>query len=122
MRISDSPVEIIRSGIEQRNLVSGPTYLVFALQEEDPTSPFYGSNLYYFNTPGSVVEVMKEGTLGIGADKPLNTSRITGPEDPEPLNALVLADVRESLQATSESEDSSDAEAESLGVGGVLSE
>ena len=77
VRISDSPIEVVRSGIEQRNLLDGPTYLVFAVQEEDRSSPFYRSDFYYFNTPGSIVEVLDDGFLGVGVDKPLSSVRVT---------------------------------------------
>lgn len=102
VRISDSPVEVVRSGIEQRNIPGGPRYLVFASQEDDPSSPFYRSDFYYFNTPGSIVQVNDDGTLGVGVAKPLNTTGATVGENSELINALRLRDVRGSVQVTQE--------------------
>ncbi len=120
VRISDSPVEVIRSGIEQRHLPDGPTYLVFALQEVDPSSPFYRSDFYYFNTPGSVVQVMDNGLLGVGVDKPLNTTRVTEVENSEPVNSLLLADVRGAVSVTQETNDLPGTEPQNDGLGGLL--
>ena len=105
VRISNSPIEIIRAGIERRNLEIGPTYLVFAFQEDDKSSPFYKPNHYSFNTPGSVVEVLGDGNLGIGADRPLSSAKTTELEDTEPVNVFTLADVRASIQVTEEDGD-----------------
>ena len=105
VRISNSPIEIIRAGIERRNLEIGPTYLVFAFQEDDKFSPFYKPNHYSFNTPGSVVEVLADGNLGIGAERPLSSAKTTELEDTEPVNVFTLTDVRASIQVTEEDGD-----------------
>lgn len=111
VRISESPVEVIKAGIEQRNLQDGPTYLVFALVEDDPSSPYYNANPNYFsfNTPGSVVEVLADGNLGIGVDRPLSSTKTNELEDTEPVNLLTLADVRSSVQVTEEDSNVPDA-------------
>ena len=70
VRISKSPIEIVRDGIEQRNLPDGPLYLVYALQPE-PENIFYKPDFYHFNTPGAVVRIMDDGSLGTGAEPPL---------------------------------------------------
>lgn len=102
VRISDSPIEVVRPGIEQRNLSDGPEYLVFAVQEEDASSPFYRSNFYYFNTPGSVVEVFDDGILGIGVDKPLSSVKFTEDQNSKPVNSLLMTDVRGAVAVVSE--------------------
>ncbi len=122
VRISDSPVEVIRSGIEQRNLPDGPTYLVYALQEDDQSSPFYRSEFYYFNTPGSVVQVMDDGLLGVGVDKPLNSARATDGETSEPVNSLLLADVRGAVNVTQETNDLPGSQPQNEGPGGLLTD
>ena len=103
VRISASPIEIVLPGIEQRNLPNGPRYLVFARQED--SAPFNRSDFYYFVTPGSVVQIMENDILGIGAAQPLNTAKVTEGEDSELVNALVLADVRGTVQVTQENND-----------------
>ena len=107
VRISESPVEVIKEGIEQRNLKGGPTYLVFALREGDPSRPYYNAdpNYYAFNTPGSVVEVLGDGNLGIGAERPLSSAKTTELEDTERVNVFTLADVRASIKVTEEDGD-----------------
>ena len=120
VRVSDSPVEVIRSGIEQRNLPDGLTYLVYALQEDNQSSPFYRSDFYYFNTPGSVVQVMDDGLLGVGVDKPLNSARATDGETSEPVNSLLLADVRSVVNVTQETNDLPGTQPQNDGLGGLL--
>lgn len=105
VRISDSPVEVVQAGIEQRNLPDGPMYLVFALREDDPSSPFYRSEFHYFNTPGSVVQLLDDGRLGVGVDKPLNLAGVTGVESSIPVNSLQMSDVRGVVNVTQESDD-----------------
>ena len=122
VKISDSPIEVVRSGIEQRNLPDGPTYLVFAVQEEDQSSPFYRSDFYYFNTPGSVVQVMDNGLLGVGVDKPLNTTGATDIESSEPVNSLLMADIRSAVNVTQESGDPPGAEPQNEVPGGLLTD
>ena len=122
VRISDSPVEVIRSGIEQRNLPDGPTYLVYALQEDDQSSPFYRSDFYYFNTPGSVVQVMDDGLLGVGVDKPLNSVRVTEGDTSGPVNSLLLADVRGAVNVTQETNDLPGSQPQNEGPGGLLTD
>ncbi len=122
VRISDSPVEVIRSGIEQRNLSDGPTYLVFALREDDPSSPFYRSDFYYFNTPGSVVQVMDNGLLGVGVDKPLNSAKVTEGEISEPVNSLLMADVRSAVNVTQETSDPPRSQPQNKVPGGLLTD
>ena len=106
LRISDSPIELVRPGIEQRNLLNGPEYLVFAVQEEDRSSPFYRPNFYYFNTPGSIVEVLDGGFLGVGVDKPLSSPRITEDRNSQPVNSLLMTDVRDAVAVVSENKGS----------------
>ena len=71
VRISYSPIEIVRDGIRQRNLPDGPLYLVYALIPE-PDSKYYKPDLYYFNTSGAVVRIMDDGSLGTGEDRPFH--------------------------------------------------
>ena len=76
VRISESPIEIVRDGIEQRNLPDGPLYLVYALQPDPDDIPddiyyYYKPDFYHFNTPGAVVRIMDDGSLGTGAEPPL---------------------------------------------------
>ena len=122
VRISDSPVEVVRSGIEQRNLPDGPVYLVFALREDDPSSPFYRHDFYYFNTPGSVVKVMDNGLLGVGVDKPLSSARVTDGEISEDINSLVMADVRGAVNVTQEINDSPGPQPQNEVPGGLLTD
>ena len=105
VRISASPIEVLRSGIEQRNLSDGPRYLVFAIQN-DPTGPYYGPNIFSFNTPGSVVRVLNDGILSVGVDMPLNSAKTTEDETAEPVNALTLADIRSAVNVTHENNQS----------------
>lgn len=122
VRISDSPIEVVRSGIEQRNLLDGPTYLVFAVQEEDRSSPFYRSDFYYFNTPGSIVEVLDDGFLGIGVDKPLSSARVAEGETSEPVNSLLMADVRGAVNVTQETSGPPGSQPQNEGPGGLLTD
>ena len=122
VRISDSPIEVVRSGIEQRNLPDGPTYLVYALQEDNQSSPFYRSDFYYFNTPGSIVEVLDDGFLGIGVDKPLSSVRVTEGDTSGPVNSLLLADVRGAVNVTQETNDLPGSQPQNEGPGGLLTD
>ena len=70
VRISASPIEVVRSGIEQRNLPHGPRYLVYARHHTPKTSVLYRPDLYFFNTSGGVAEILSDGSLGVGANPP----------------------------------------------------
>ncbi len=72
VRISQDPIKMFRDGIERRNLPDGPRYLVYARQEDDPSSVFYRSDLHYFNTSGGAAPVLGGGVLGFGVAPPLS--------------------------------------------------
>ena len=69
-RVSDTPTEIVKTGIESRNLPDGPQYLVYVSHHFDHDGPFYRPDLYFFNTSGGVVEILSDGSLGVGANPP----------------------------------------------------
>lgn len=71
-RISDRPIGIVRTGIEQRNLPDGPRYLVYASRAH-PDSVRHKPDLFFFNTAGGVVEIFADDSLGIGEDRPFHT-------------------------------------------------
>ncbi len=70
-RILDRPIGIVRTGIEQRNLLDGPRYLVYASRAH-PDSVRHRPDLFFFNTAGGVVEILDDDGLGIGEDSPFH--------------------------------------------------
>lgn len=68
-RVTGAPLGVIRPGIEQRDDPDGPRYLVYALASEED-SGLHLVGVLWFNTSGGVTEVLEDGSLATGADKP----------------------------------------------------
>ena len=79
-RVVGAPFEVIRPGIEQRGDPEGPLYLVYAVASE-ADSPFDVPGVYYFKTNGGVTQVLADGSLDVGADRPFRSGHGLGVED-----------------------------------------
>ena len=79
-RVVGAPFEVIRPGIEQRGDPDGPLYLVYAVASE-AASRFDLAGVYYFKTNGGVTQVLADGSLGVGADRPFWSGHGLGVED-----------------------------------------
>ena len=102
-RVSDTPVEIVRAGIENRNLPDGPQYLVYVSHHFDQDGPFYRPDLYFFNTSGGVVEVLADDSLGVGANPPLaRVAVVTEGVHSTVDHGLLLDDARAAVAVVSE--------------------
>ncbi len=74
-RITVPPINIIRSGIEQRYLPDGPRYLVYALSG-DEDGPYYDPDRYWFNTCSGVAGIYN-GEVLAAAGPPMRGARLT---------------------------------------------
>jgi len=100
-RISDPPINIVRAGIEHRNLPDGPKYLIYVSHHFNQGGPFYRPDLYFFNTSGGVVEILAEDKLGIGANPPLVQAVVADDSGHSLIDhGLTLADARAAVGIT----------------------
>ena len=86
-RVTGAPFGVIRPGIEKRYDPDGPRYLVYALVSEED-SPLHLPGVFWFNTNGGVTQILEDGSLATGADKPFWRGHRFG-----------LADAQEAAQA-----------------------
>ncbi|MYL10839.1 MAG: hypothetical protein F4010_01540 [Cenarchaeum sp. SB0669_bin_11] len=86
-RITGAPFEVIRPGIEQRDNPDGPRYLVYALASKQD-SPLHLAGVFWFNTSGGVTQILGDGSLDTGADRPFGRE-----------HGFTLADAQQAAQA-----------------------
>ena len=70
-RIVGAPFGVIRPGIVQRDDPDRPRYLVYAVAVEAGT-PLHGHGVYFFKTNGGVTQVLADGSLAAGANRPFS--------------------------------------------------
>ena len=68
-RVTGAPLGVIGPGIEKRDDPDGPRYLVYALASKED-SPLHLVGVLWFNTNGGVTEVLEDGRLATGVDRP----------------------------------------------------